>query len=87
MTEVEIDLFWYPVEDSITTLRLRDNEDIGSPLCERCEQFHPSLEKAPVRTLYVTGPQPQPILCPDCTEEWNEYWDDMWDEYRSSQGV
>ena len=55
--------------------------ELDNPLCEHCKQFHPGLEKAPVRTMYATGAQPQPLLCPDCTEEWMEYWDGMWKDY------
>ena len=57
--------------------------ELDNPLCEHCKEFHPLLEKAPVRTMYASGAQPQPLLCPDCTEEWNVYWDDMWSEYYS----
>jgi len=55
--------------------------ELDNPLCEHCKQFHPLLEKAPVRTMYASGNQPQPLLCPDCTEEWMEYWDGMWSDY------
>ena len=78
MTEQEIEWMSWPPEDGLEILGDLNTAESGEPVCERCGQFHPDCAPADVRTMYCTGPQPQPWVCPLCLEEWNDYWDDMW---------
>ncbi len=55
--------------------------------CEKCNKSHPEVSKAPVMTMYADGNDPQPMLCPDCMQEWIEHWQEKWNEYRSGLGV
>jgi hypothetical protein len=68
-------------DNCLTLLENYNNDEAGEVVCERCNQYCPEIHPAPVRTMYPTGEQPQPLLCPICTDEWNDYWDEMWDEY------
>lgn len=87
MTEQECQWLDYRLESDLEVLELLNAAEADAPLCERCNQFHPDLAKAPVMTMYADQEQPQPVLCPGCTEGWVADWSAMWDEYRSSQGV
>lgn len=80
MTEVEIDRFWYPLDESIDVLIERNTEESGAPVCEKCGQFHSLLRDAPIRTMYADRNDPHPLLCPSCIDDWNEYWDYMWSQ-------
>lgn len=81
MTEVEILRWEYPLPSSLDILQEWDDAQTDVLRCDRCNRPHPDIHPAPIRTMYAEGPQPQPALCPECTEEWNEYWADMWADY------
>jgi hypothetical protein len=85
MTDLEWEWVMYEPESSIEILEQHDKANVDVPRCEQCDQFHQALAPAPVRTMYAEGPQPQPVLCPPCTDGWNEHWDAMWDEVYSSR--
>jgi hypothetical protein len=57
-----------------------------APACETCKLRSYLVTKAPVMTAYSNGPQPQPLLCPECTEDWVYSWDERWAEYNASRG-
>lgn len=57
-----------------------------APVCEQCKIRSILVKPAPIMTAYAQGPQPQPPLCPDCTEDWVYQWDERWAEYNASRG-
>jgi len=58
-----------------------------APECDQCKiRSYSSVKPAPVMTAYANGPQPQPPLCPECTEDWVYQWDARWAEYNASRG-
>jgi hypothetical protein len=86
MSDFEEDRTFEPKEfTGLGILLTLNQQEAGVSLCERCDQFHPGLTVAPVRTMYADGSDPQPLLCPPCTEEWHEHWDYMWAEYNSGR--
>lgn len=64
-------------------IRLFDSLPVTVPDCERCGVHDVLVKKAPIMTAYASGVQPQPFLCPQCTEDWIEQWDERWTEYYS----
>lgn len=81
MTAQEYEWFIHPLTHDLDELQALNMAESGAPVCEQCGEFHPDLAKAPAMTAYDPGPQPQPLLCPICTEEWVEYWQEMWSEW------
>jgi len=57
-----------------------------APACDQCKLRSYLVKPAPIMTAYATGPQPQPPLCPECTEDWVYQWDIRWAEYEASRG-
>lgn len=83
MTGQEYEWLINPPDDDIELLAWLNLDEAGCDVCAECGEFHPELKQAPARTAYYNQPQPQPLLCPGCTEEWHEYWNEMWSEYHS----
>lgn len=71
----EHDILWVEID------RLLED----APVCEQCKVKNFLVKPAPVMTEYAKGPQPQPPLCPECTEDWVNMWDDRWAEYNASR--
>lgn len=78
-------------EDTLSRLAV-----MGMLVCQECGATS-NVKQHACRTSYhydeeekkagKTDPNPDPILCEMCAQEYNQHWNEMWAEYYSSQGL